>query len=162
MIVQFIKRVSWKRSSSKTALLQPQSRTRVAQMKLHAQTQDSRPRNACCFESGFIVGASRCNSSSRGGRLAAPEPFDFGGAGRIGLIDSECFDLNARKRALIFSAGIDSYAAVVNVNAPAPGAAFARKISRRSVAEETELTVIAFEEVEVARPNQHIGVGLRG
>jgi hypothetical protein len=49
----------------------------------------------------------------------------------------------------------------MNVNTPAPIAALPREERSGSMAEKAKLAVIAFEEVQVARPNQHIRIGLR-
>ena len=49
----------------------------------------------------------------------------------------------------------------MNVNTPSAVTALSRKERCGSMAEEAKLAVIVFEKVEIARPNQHIRIGLR-
>src|SRR5262249_4344660 len=61
----------------------------------------------------------------------------------------------------LLTARINSYATIVNVDSPAPVPALAGKKGSRGVTKETQFAFIALEEIQVSRPNQHIGVGLR-
>src|SRR5436309_11771413 len=78
------------------------------------------------------------------------------------LIEGEVFDLDTRERAFAVAAGIDADATAVDVNPEAARAAIFGQVMRRRVAEETELAVVSSEEVEIARPQQHVRVGVRG
>src|SRR5256714_8657608 len=74
------------------------------------------------------------------------------------LIEGEVFDLDTREWAFTVAAGIDADATAVDVNPEAARAAILGQVMRRRVAEETELAVVASEEVEIARPQQHVRV----
>src|SRR4030095_8156993 len=96
-----------------------------------------------------------CVSSDR---FPVLQPLDFGGTRGVRLVEGKRFNLNTRKRAAFLTARINTYAAVVNVDAPASVATFPRKKSSRSVAKETQFAIIALEEIQVASPNQHLRI----
>src|SRR6185503_15758938 len=102
-------------------------------------------------------GCLNCSASG----FAITKPFDFGNAGRESLIESECLDLYARKRALFLPARVDAHAVAVYVYPPTSRAALARKVCGRSMAKETQFAIVVLEEIQIAGPHQHIGIGFR-
>src|ERR1044071_7427193 len=109
----------------------------------------------------FEVGPSRRDAGGGRGGFAGPQPLHFGDARRIGLIEREGLDLNARERALIVAARIHADATVIDVDSAASRPSLARKKGSRRVTKKAQLAIIAFEEFQVASPDEHFGIRLR-
>src|SRR6185503_16381321 len=105
---------------------------------------------------------SLLNLNERGGWLESLQALDLGNSSRIGLVESEVLNLNAREWAVRVAARIYPDAPALYVNAELALTSVARQVLCWGVPEEAALAFVVLVEVQVAGPEQYIRIRFSG